>query len=108
MPHKRNPTGCQVALSAAIRSPGLVASILSALPGELERGLGGWQAEAPALTELFLIAGGSADAVATILEGLEIDTHAMARNLQAAGLGTDVGEASGIVTAILAASEGES
>jgi 3-carboxy-cis,cis-muconate cycloisomerase len=69
---------------------------------------GGWQAEAPALTELFLIAGGSADAVATILEGLEIDTHAMARNLQAAGLGTDVGEASGIVTAILAASEGES
>ena len=46
MPHKRNPTGCQVALSAAIRAPGLAAAILSGLPQEHERGLGGWRAEA--------------------------------------------------------------
>lgn len=46
MPGKRNPTGCQVALSAALRAPGLAATLLGAMPQELERGLGGWQAEA--------------------------------------------------------------
>ncbi|RZM04638.1 MAG: 3-carboxy-cis,cis-muconate cycloisomerase, partial [Sphingomonas sp.] len=55
MAHKRNPTGCQIALSAAIRAPGLVASILAGLPQEEERGLGGWQAEGPVLAELFLL-----------------------------------------------------
>ena len=45
MPHKRNPVRAAVALSAAVRAPGLVATILSAMPQEHERGLGGWQAE---------------------------------------------------------------
>jgi 3-carboxy-cis,cis-muconate cycloisomerase len=102
MPHKRNPTGCQVALSAALRAPGLVAGILAGLPQELERGLGGWQAEAPALTDLFLLAGGSADRIATVLEGLEVDDAAMARNLAVANLGSETGEAEVIVAAILA------
>ena len=60
MAHKRNPTGCQVALSAALRAPGLVAGILAGLPAEAERGLGGWQAEGPALAELFILAAGAA------------------------------------------------
>lgn len=102
MAHKRNPTGCQVALSAAIRAPGLVASILGGLPQEEERGLGGWQAEGPALADLFLLAAGSAAAMATVVEGLEIDEAAIARNLDAAGLGSDIGESEAIVTAILA------
>ncbi len=46
MAHKRNPTGCQMALfRRTSRAPGLVAAMLTALPQEEERGLGGWQAE---------------------------------------------------------------
>lgn len=102
MAHKRNPTGCQVALSAALRAPGLVAGILAGLPAEQERGLGGWQAEGPALAELFLLAAGAAGAMAMVAEGLEVDEAAIARNLAAAGLGTDIGESAALVAALLA------
>lgn len=101
MAHKRNPTGCQVALSASIRAPGLVASILSGLTQEEERGLGGWQAEAPALADLFLVTGGSAAALAVVAEGLDIGEAAIAHNLAMAGLGDDIGESAEIVSAIL-------
>lgn len=102
MAHKRNPTGCQVALSASLRAPGLVAGILAGLPAEQERGLGGWQAEGPALADLFLLAAGAADAMATVAEGLEIDEAAIARNLTAAGMGNDIGESAALVAALLA------
>lgn len=102
MPHKRNPTGCQVALSAALRAPGLVASILSGLPAEEERGLGGWQAEGPVLAELFLLAAGSAAAMAEVAEGLEVDEAAITRNLQLASIGDDIGESAAIVSELLA------
>ncbi len=102
MAHKRNPTGCQVALSASLRAPGLVAGILAGLPAEQERGLGGWQAEGPALADLFLLAAGAADAMAVVAEGLEIDEAAIARNLAAAGLGNDIGESAALVAALLA------
>jgi 3-carboxy-cis,cis-muconate cycloisomerase len=101
MAHKRNPTGCQIALSAAIRAPGLVGSILTGMPAEEERGLGGWQAEGPALAELFLLAAGSADAMATVAEGLEVDEEAITLNLAEAGIGVDIGESVAIVAAIL-------
>jgi len=77
MPHKRNPTGCQVALSAAIRAPGLVASLLGGLPQELERGLGGWQAEPPVIRELFALAHGAARAMRIVVDGLEVDAPAI-------------------------------
>ncbi|MBN9454864.1 MAG: 3-carboxy-cis,cis-muconate cycloisomerase [Bosea sp.] len=102
MAHKRNPTGCQVALSASLRAPGLVDGILAGLPAEQERGLGGWQAEGPALADLFLLAAGAADAMATVAEGLEIDEAAIARNLTAAGMGNDIGESAALVAALLA------
>lgn len=102
MAHKRNPTGCQVALSASLRAPGLVAGILAGLPAEQERGLGGWQAEGPALADLFLLAAGATEAMAPVAEGLEIDEAAIARNLAAAGLGDDIGESAGLVAALLA------
>jgi len=86
MPHKRNPTGCQVALSAAIRAPGLVASLLGGLPQELERGLGGWQAEAPVLGELFALAHGAVYAMRAVAEGLAIDAAAIAAHAASAPL----------------------
>jgi 3-carboxy-cis,cis-muconate cycloisomerase len=101
MAHKRNPTGCQVALSAALRTPGLAATLLSALPQEHERGLGGWQAEGPVLVELFQLTHGAVAAMAQVVEGLEVDTAAMARNLAAAGVGDDVGDAKAMVARAL-------
>jgi 3-carboxy-cis,cis-muconate cycloisomerase len=104
MAHKRNPTACQIALSAAIRAPGLVAGILAGLTAsEQERGLGGWQAEGPALAELFLIAAGAAEAMAGVAEGLEIDEAAITRNLEQAGLGADIGESETLVAGLLRA-----
>jgi 3-carboxy-cis,cis-muconate cycloisomerase len=84
MPHKRNPTGCQVALSAAIRGPGLAATLIAALPQELERGLGGWQAEAPVVAELFALLHGAAQAMRIVAEGLEIDDRAVAGHAELA------------------------
>ncbi|KQM30029.1 lyase family protein [Sphingomonas sp. Leaf10] len=101
MAHKRNPTGCQVALSAATRAPGLVASLLGGMAQEQERGLGGWQAEGPVLTDLFLLASGSAAALALVAEGLEIDEAAIARNLATAGVGDDIGESAAIIAGLL-------
>lgn len=103
MAHKRNPTGCQIALSAAIRAPGLVATILSGLPQELERGLGGWQAEGPVIADLFALAAGAAEAMATVAEGLEVDRDRMSANLAALGQGADSGESAALVAALLAA-----
>jgi 3-carboxy-cis,cis-muconate cycloisomerase len=77
MPHKRNPTGCQVALSAAVRAPGLVASLLGGMPQELERGIGGWQAEAPVIGDLFCLAHGAAQAIRVVVDGLEVDAEAL-------------------------------
>lgn len=102
MAHKRNPTGCQVTLSAALRAPGLVAGILAGLPAEQERGLGGWQAEGPALADLFLLAAAATEAMATVAEGLEVDEAAIARNLAAAGVGNDIGESVALVAYLLA------
>ena len=97
MAHKRNPTSCQVALSAALRAPGLAATILSGLPQEQERALGGWPAEAPVLAELFAVAHAALSAMRPAAEGLEVDTAAMRRNLLSAGVGDDPGYAEALV-----------
>jgi len=101
--HKHNPTGCQIVLSAAARTPGLVSTMLSTLPQEQERGLGGWQAEAPVLADLFILTHGALLALAPVIEGLEVDTGRMARNLAAANVGADIGESEMLVWSALKA-----
>ncbi|MGE3301700.1 MAG: lyase family protein [Hyphomonadaceae bacterium] len=101
MAHKRNPTASQIALTAGVRAPGLVAGVLAGMAVEEERGLGGWQAEGPALADLFLLAAGAAEAMAGVAEGLEVDDAAIARNLAAAGVGEDIGESAAITAALL-------
>lgn len=103
MAHKRNPTGCQVALSAATRAPHLAAAVVSGLPQQHERGLGGWQAEAPVLAELFQLTHGALAAMLAVVEGLEVDVERMAANLAAAQVGTDTGESQALVERALAA-----
>lgn len=81
LPHKRNPVACAVALSAAIRAPQLVATILAAMPQEHERGLGGWHAEWQVMPELFCIVSGSLRAMRETIAGLEIDSERMRVNI---------------------------
>lgn len=81
LPHKRNPVSCAVVLAAAIRIPGLVSTILSAMVQEGERGLGGWHAEWETMPELIGIAGGALHHLADTIAGLELDKARMRDNL---------------------------
>ena len=81
MPHKRNPVSASVVLAASIRAPGLVATMLAAMPQEHERGLGGWQAEWETLPELVHLAGGAAKHIADLLAALEVDAKRMRDNV---------------------------
>ena len=85
MPHKQNPVRATVAIAAAIRAPGLVSTILSAMLQEHERGLGGWQAEWDTIPELVSTAGEAAGAIAGALEALIVDVDRMRENLNRTG-----------------------
>ena len=81
MPHKHNPLSCAVMLQAAIRVPGLVSTLLSAMVQEDERGLGGWHAEWETLPDIVQLTAGSVHHLATIVPGLEVDVPRMRKNL---------------------------
>jgi len=83
MPHKRNPVSCAAVLAAAIRVPGLVSAVLSAMVQEDERGLGGWQVEWETLPEIVGLAGGALHHLHAAISGLEINTARMRENLEA-------------------------
>jgi 3-carboxy-cis,cis-muconate cycloisomerase len=82
MPHKRNPSGCLLALEAATRAPGLAATLLAQLAPEHERGIGQWQGQWFILRELACAAASALAAMSEVLRGLEIDSAAMRRNLE--------------------------
>ncbi len=81
MPHKRNPVGCAMILSAAVQVPALAAVLLSAMPQEQERGLGGWHVEWQTLPELTRRCGGALHHMLQLMTGLEVDTIRMRQNL---------------------------
>lgn len=83
MPHKRNPVACAVVLSAATRVPGLVATLLTAMVQEHERGLGNWQAEWETLPEIFRLTAAALDRTLEIARGMHIDSEKMMANLEA-------------------------
>src|SRR5881394_3572701 len=82
MPHKQNPVNASVVLAAAVRAPGLVATMLAAMPQEHERGLGGWQAEWEVLPEIMVLAAGALAQMRQIIAGLRVDTERMRANLE--------------------------
>ncbi|WP_256823049.1 MULTISPECIES: 3-carboxy-cis,cis-muconate cycloisomerase [unclassified Pseudomonas] len=81
MPHKRNPVGAAVLISAATRVPGLVATLFSAMPQEHERSLGLWHAEWETLPEICRLVSGALQQALLVSAGLEVDPERMARNL---------------------------
>jgi 3-carboxy-cis,cis-muconate cycloisomerase len=85
MPHKQNPVNCAMALAAAVRAPGLVATVLAAMPQEHERALGGWQAEWDTIPELVIVTADAAAAIAELLERLVVDPARMRTNLESTG-----------------------
>ena len=85
LPQKRNPVGAAAALACVKRAPGLVATLLAALPQEHERAVGGWQVEWETLPELFRVTGAAARHLALALRGLEVDTARMSANLERSG-----------------------
>lgn len=81
MPNKRNPTACVLTLAAAHRVPGLVASFLSAMLQEHERGVGGWQAEWPVVAATVQSTGVAIASMADVADGLTVDAKKMRLNI---------------------------
>ncbi|KQQ60318.1 3-carboxy-cis,cis-muconate cycloisomerase [Pseudomonas sp. Leaf127] len=82
MPHKRNPVGAAVLISAATRAPGLVATMLAAMPQEHERSLGLWHAEWETLPELCCLVSGALQQALLVVPGLEVDAQRLRANLE--------------------------
>ncbi|AIG05200.1 3-carboxy-cis,cis-muconate cycloisomerase [Pseudomonas fluorescens] len=81
MPHKRNPVGAAVLISAATRVPGLVATMFTAMPQEHERSLGLWHAEWETLPEICRLVSGALHQALLLSEGLEVNPQRMGNNL---------------------------
>jgi 3-carboxy-cis,cis-muconate cycloisomerase len=85
MPHKHNPVGAVAVLACAGQGPGLVATVLAAMPQEHERGAGGWQAEWEPLRTLLRLTGSAASALAETLAHLRLDPEKMRSDLSLTG-----------------------
>jgi 3-carboxy-cis,cis-muconate cycloisomerase len=85
MPQKRNPIGCAAILAIATRLPGLVSTMLAAMPQEHERALGGWLAEWETLPEILQLTAGALAQLRQILGGLQVNTERMRVNLEVTG-----------------------
>lgn len=83
MPHKHNAVASMVALAAAQRVPQRVAALLAAMPQELERALGAWQAELAEWPQLVMSVHGSSRAMALALASLQVNPQRMRANLEA-------------------------
>ncbi|ARU88185.1 3-carboxy-cis,cis-muconate cycloisomerase [Pseudomonas sp. M30-35] len=81
MPHKRNPVSAAVLIGAATRAPGLVSTMLSAMPQEHERSLGLWHAEWECLPELCCLVSGALQQALLVVPGLEVQALRMRENL---------------------------
>ena len=82
MPHKRNAVASVAVLSAAVRVPGLVNTMLTSMVQEHERGLGGWHAEWETLPEIVSLSAGALGQMAEVVPKLEIDAERMRENLE--------------------------
>jgi 3-carboxy-cis,cis-muconate cycloisomerase len=83
MPQKRNPVACSVILAAANQVPALASALLTAMPQEHERGLGGWQDEWNILPELVRRTSGALHHATEMIDGLQIDSARMLQNMEA-------------------------
>jgi 3-carboxy-cis,cis-muconate cycloisomerase len=85
MPQKQNPAGCAAVLAAATRVPGLLASFLSGMAQQHERGVGGGHAEGPTVSALIQATGAALAALEHVAETLRVDPARMSANIDATG-----------------------
>ena len=85
MPQKQNPAGCATALAAATRVPGLLASFLSGMSQQHERGVGGGHAEGPTVSALIQATGAALAALQRVAETLRVNPARMSANIEATG-----------------------
>ena len=81
LPHKHNPIRAISAAAAAAQAPGLVATLLAAMPQEHQRAAGGWHAEWRPLRALLESTGSAACQLRAALDGLRVDAARMRANL---------------------------
>jgi 3-carboxy-cis,cis-muconate cycloisomerase len=98
MPHKHNPVASAALISIHAKMPGLVVTMLNAMPQEHERGLGLWQAEWDIVPEAFQLTSASVAYAIELTEGLKVDAKRMQANLDA-GLGLPLAEAVSVALA---------
>jgi 3-carboxy-cis,cis-muconate cycloisomerase len=85
LPQKRNPVGA-VEVDACFRGlQAQVAVLVASQRVEHERAAGAWQAEWPALSEAFRLAGGACGRARTVVEHLRVDASRMRANLDMSG-----------------------
>ena len=86
MPQKQNPVDSVLVRSAAMRAPQLGATLhLGSALAVDERPDGAWHAEWPTLRELLRLVLGSGAHAAQLVEGLRVDSDAVARNVALTG-----------------------
>ncbi|MBO9473658.1 adenylosuccinate lyase family protein [Shimia sp. R10_1] len=85
MPQKRNPIACPPVIAIAAMMREKVSSQMSAMIQEHERAVAGMPIEWIVIPEAFLLMSGSLMHLAPVLEGLDVDTEAMMKNLQSNG-----------------------
>ena len=81
MPHKRNPVICASILTAAQRTPGLMATLYASQLQQHERALGGWQAEWETLPELIMLTGNIIEQSQELVQGMQVYPQKMRENL---------------------------
>ena len=91
MPHKANPVGSVLVVSAARQLPGLAAVLAASAVSEQDRPAGAWHAEWQPLRTMLRLAGAATERLTTYLPDVRFDHDAMARNLDSllAALGHD-------------------
>ncbi|MDQ1538798.1 MAG: 3-carboxy-cis,cis-muconate cycloisomerase [Actinomycetota bacterium] len=85
MPQKQNPIGSVLVRAAAIRTPHLVATLMTAAVQDGERATGAWHAEWTPLLDLVHLAGGATARTAEVLGGLTVKVNVMRDNTTGAG-----------------------
>lgn len=80
-PYRRAPAGCAIALAAAQRVPPLVASLLSGMVQDHERGLGNWQAEWETLPQIVQLCAAALEQMRLVATVMTVDATRMRSNL---------------------------
>lgn len=85
LPQKQNPVDAVEILAAVRGVNAQVAGLLGTMLQEHERAAGAWQSEWSAVSAALRLTDGAARRLADLLEGIEVDTERMRRNLGLSG-----------------------